>query len=904
MTLNAGQTLSHYRVIAALGAGGMGEVWRAEDTTLGREVAIKVMPEGFADDPERMARFEREAKVLASLNHPNIATLYGLETVPSSSGAGTGADARGGPLTFLSMELVEGHGLDDVIAGGPVLPGEAAPIALQIAEALEAAHEAGIVHRDLKPANIRIRPDGTVKVLDFGLAKAWEPGETSDLSLSPTLTRHATAAGVILGTASYMAPEQARGKPVDRRADIWAFGVVLWEMLTGRQLFDGDTVTDVLAAVLTRDLDLEALPPSTPPAVRRVIRRSLERDPSRRLQCAGDARIELSVPEGEAIGEHVSTPSSSTRIGLAVGLLGVIAGAVAIGWATLQRPGQALHLPIHVDFARAGFKEFSNTAISPNGQWIAYTLNEDDSDLQLRSLDGFDVRPVAGTPNIENPFFSPDNSWVAYFDPVTDGIGKVSLAGGNPMRLPGVTVATAFRTGAWHPDGFLIFSSAVIDGQASNGLAMASVSGGDATVLTTPEADQVFHHEPHVVPGTEWVLYTVETAQDWAVWAVSIATRETKRVISSAATPQVVASGHLLAYRYNQQDVVVYPFDTDTATVTGEPAVVLQNVGWSPRDGGRFAVSRNGTLIYSPVDDANILSTSRAVVWVDRQGKVEPALDEPSSWAQPRLSPDGRRLLLRRISTPECSLWTYDISRQTLTRISFDEDTHDPLWHPSGEAVVYAGGLEPTRELHRIAADGTGSPELVAGGDVSLRAASWSGDGRLLALGARGTDLDDDIWVIDTVRGREPHAFLDSRFSERFPAFSPDGAWLAYASDESGRWEIYVRPYPGPGGRVQVSSDGGLEPLWSGDARELYYRTSSSMMAVPVGQDDGGLAFGRPQTLFDDPYMRPSKISPDVHSYDVAPDGSRFLMIQRNDQGAANPELRAVIGWLDSLNLD
>jgi Tol biopolymer transport system component len=597
------------------------------------------------------------------------------------------------------------------------------------------------------------------------------------------------------------------------------------------------------------------------------------------------------------------TASRSGALGLAVGAIGILAAAAALAWA-LMKPVPAATGPLHVDVARAGFKEFSNTAISPDGRWIAYTLNEDDSDLQLRSLDGFDIRSVPRTPNIENPFFSPDGAWVAYFDPVTDGIGKVSATGGNPMRLPGVTVATSFRSGVWHPDGFLIFSSAVVDGVAASGLAMASVSGGDATVLTTPEADQVYHHEPHAVTGTEWVLYTAETAQDWEIWAVSVDTKETKRVIRSASTPQVVASGHLLAYRYNQQDVVAYRFDPSSATVTGEPTVVLQNVGWSARDGGRFAVSRTGTLIYSPVDDSNILSTSRAVVWVDRRGSLEEVVQERSSWAQPRLSPDGRQLLLRKVMTPDCSLWTFDLSRRTLTRISFEEDTHDPLWHPSGDAVVYAGGLEPTRELHRIAADGTGTPQVIAAGEVSLRAASWSGDGRLLALGGRGTDLDDDIWVLDTTHGDKPQPFLDSRFAERFPAFAPDGRWLAYASDESGRWEVFARPYPGPGGRVQVSSEGGLEPLWSGDGRELFYRTSSDMMAVPVRRDGDEVTFGRPEVLFEDPYMRPSKISPDVHSYDVAPDGSRFLMIQRNDQGAANPDLRVVVGWLESLNLE
>jgi len=900
-----GTTLAHYRITGELGSGGMGEVWRAEDEKLDREVALKVLPADVAEDPERLARFEREAKVLASLNHPNIAHLYGLESVAAGTDEDADSDAGSGPKTFLVMELVEGEDLSERISRGPVPIDEAIPIALQIAEALEAAHESGIVHRDLKPANIKIRPDGTVKVLDFGLAKAWETeGGNSNLSLSPTLTQHATAAGVILGTAAYMAPEQARGKPVDRRADIWAFGVVLWEMLTGHKLFEGETVTDVLAAVLTRDCDLEALPPTTPQSVRTVIRRSLERDPSRRLQCAGDARVELSEHESEGVDGPPATPSRGRWIGTAFGALGLLAAAAAVAWSVVLRPEPLVTRPTCVDVARAGFKEFSNTAISPDGRWIAYCLNDDDTDLQLRSLDGFEVRSVAGTQNIENPFFSPDGLWVAYFDPVTDGIGRVALNGGNPMRLPGITVATSFRTGAWHPDGFLIFSSAVIDGRASSGLAMASISGGEATTLTTPGPDQVFHHEPHVVPGSEWVLYTVETAQEWDVWAVSVETREAKRVIPSAATPQVVGSGHLLAYRYNQRDVVAYRFDANTATVAGEPVVVLQNVGWNPRDGGRFAVSHNGTLIYSPVDDANILATSRTVVWVDRRGNLEPVVEERSSWAQPRLSPNGRRLLLRKVATPDCSLWTYDLQRLTLTRISFDEDTHDPLWDPSGDAVVYAGGLEPTRVLHRIDADGSGTPEPFAAGDVSLRAASFSADGRLLALGARGPNLNDDIWVIDSARDGEPRPFLDSRFAERFPDFSPDGRWLAYASDESGRWEVFVRPYPGPGGRVQVSSEGGLEPRWSGDGRKLFYRTSSTMMEVPVQRDGDLLSFGRPQPLFEDSYMRPSKISPDVHSYDVAPDGSRFLMIQRNDQGVANPDLRVVVGWLDGLELE
>ncbi len=889
MSVSPGSILAHYRITAALGAGGMGEVWRATDEKLGREVALKLLPDDFADDPDRHARFEREAKVLASLNHANIATLFGLEHLNGQH--------------VLVMELVEGEGLDEVIARGPVPIDEAIPIALQIAEALEAAHEAGIVHRDLKPANIMLSENGMVKVLDFGLAKAWvtESGDSS-LSMSPTMTKHATVEGVILGTAGYMSPDQARGKRVDRRADIWAFGVVLWEMLTGSKLFVGETVSDVVASVLTRSLDLEALPPETPSAVRKVIRRCLERDPRERLQCIGDARIELKAEDDEAASPGIAVPSRFNHLGLVVGSIGVLLAAAALAW-TLMRPTAGSSGPIHVEITDAAFKEYTNSAISPDGRWLAYMLNEEEGNLKLRSLDGFDVRTVLETTNVENPFFSPDGKWVAFFDPVADSVEKVSLAGGSPVRIPGVSVMTSFNTGAWHPDGFLIISGAVVDGKVSNGLTKIPDVGGVAASLTTSSSENLYDHEPCVVPGSEWVLYTHETSDDWHVWAVSLESGETKPVVNSASTPAVLGSQRLMVYRYQQQDAVVYRFDAKSATVEGEPTAVLQGIGNGPREGGRYAVSESGTLIYTPLDDGSMLAGGRKVVWVDRRGVVEEIVGERSAWTQPRISPNGRHLLLRRVITPDCDLWTYDLKRETLTRITFDEDTHDPLWHPSGDAVLYAGPSEPARILRKVGADGTGEPQSVIEGDVSFRAASWSGDGKRLALGTRGADLNDDIWVLDTDLGTEPAPFLDSRFGERYPAFSPDGRWLAYASDESGRWQVYVRPYPGPGGRMQVSADGGLEPLWSGDGKELFFRTADHMMVVSVAENDG-LVFGRQQELFEDSFLRPSRISADVHSYDVSADGSRFLMIQRDDQGVANADLKVVIGWLDSLDLE
>ena len=889
-------TIGSYRIVSALGEGGMGEVWRAEDTRLGRQVALKVLPDEVASDPDRSARFEREAKVLASLNHPNIATLYGMETVSDS-------DADSGKTTFLTMELVEGEDLAARIARGPIPVDEALPIVVQIAEALEAAHEQGIVHRDLKPANIMITGEGTVKVLDFGLAKAWEGDKgDSSLSMSPTLTKHATVEGVILGTAAYMSPDQARGKKVDRRADLWSFGVVVWEMLTGRKLFEGETVSDIVASVLRAEPDLDALPAATPPRLRNLVARCLERDSRRRLQCAGDARVALQAGEEDAALPAFVAPARIGRLGLVVGAVGLALGIVIAAWALL-RPTPSAHESLHVEIADAAFKQFSNTAISPDGRWVAYVLAGDNALLQIRSLDSFEVRAVPETVNVENPFFSPDGQWIAFFDPYSKSIGKVAISGGGPIALAGARTATSFNTGVWHPDGFLIFSGAIVDGKAFRGLATIPESGGDAKALTQLKPNELYHHEPCLVPDSEWVLYSNDTSKDWTIGAVSLATGESKTVVAGANTPQMLDAHHLVAHRFDQKDVVMFRFDPKTATVESEPLVVVQGVGGGAREGGRYAVSQTGTLIFTPDNETGALEGGRAVVWIDRQGNITPAVDEKAEWTQPRISPDGRRLLLRKVGSPECGLWTYDLTRGTLARITFDEDTHDPLWDPSGDTVLFSGGQDPMRPLERVTADGSGGPQTVIEGDRSFRAASWSADGRLLALGVRGEDLNNDIWVLDTASGSEPKPFLDSRFSERFPAFSPDGAWLAYSSDESGRWEVYVRPYPGPGGRIQVSNEGGVEPRWKGDGSELYFRGNDKMIAVSVTRNNG-LSFGRPHPLFDDVFVGSSKISPDVHTYDVTPDGSRFVMIEYEDEGILNPDLRVAIGWRDSLKLD
>ena len=900
-----GNTLAHYRITAELGAGGMGEVWRAEDTRLGREVALKVLPEEFAQDPERMARFEREAKVLASLNHPNIATLYGLETVESGADAVEGTNENSSlesrassPVTFLAMELVEGEDLSERIARGPIPIEETIPIALQIAEALEAAHEQGIVHRDLKPANIKLTEDGVIKVLDFGLAKTWETeAGDSSLSLSPTVT-HATAAGVILGTAAYMSPEQARGKSADRRADIWAFGVVLWEMLTGRKLFEGETVSDVLASVLKEAPDLGALPGDTPSALRRLAGRCLEKDPRDRLQWIGDARLEL---EGKDHYPPLRRPSSTSRpwIGWATAAVGLAVGFAAVGWSVLRPAGRASE-PIHLEIADAGFTSYSNSAISPDGRQLAYFSVDTDGNylLRTRSIDSFETRAIPGAEGGENPFFSPDGEWLAYFVPEKRTVEKVPMAGGTGQRLPGVQVAGYFNSGAWHPDGYLILSGAIVEGNQWQGLVIVPDAGGEPEILTTPMEPERRHYLPEVMADSPWALFTYQTEEDHFIAAVSLESGERKVVLEGATTPQYLDSGHLLAFRPALNDVVVVPFDKASASLRGEPRTIISQVGGITRGSGQYAVSENGTLIYNSPSASGAQFFVGEVVLVNRAGDIEEIDENPTSWSQPRFSADGKRLLLRRIRTPNCELWTRDLERGTTTRITFEHDTHDPLWDAKGDQVLYAGDQGARRSIFRAPADGSGSAVLMIDTQVSVHPASWTADGRRLALGASSQKTGDDVWVLDLDVGPDPFHFLATRFGERHPSFSPDGRWIAYTSDESGHWEVFVRPYPGPGGRTQISTDGGTEPLWSPDGSELFFRANGNLLAVAVSDAGGSLSISAPSILFEDPFERSTGANPDQRHYDISPDGTRFAMIRPDPTSNDQRHLRIVIDWL------
>jgi eukaryotic-like serine/threonine-protein kinase len=880
MALATGTKLGSYEILSAIGAGGMGEVYEAHDTKLGRNVAIKVLPAAFVNDPEPLARFQREARMLAALNHPNIATIHGLE--------------QSGGTQFLVMELVPGETLADRIKAGPVPVEEALKIAVQIAEALEAAHQKNIIHRDLKPANVKVTPDGKVKVLDFGLAKAFEGDSANDeMNNSPTLSHAATLQGVILGTAAYMSPEQARGKAVDKRTDLWALGCVLYEMLAGKPAFLGEDTTEILAAVVKTDPDWNQLPTSTPTKIFDLLRRCLQKDKTLRMQAAGDVRIEIheAFASPAPTGRRNIVANSRTngwRLKMPV-TLAVLFGGILAGLATwnLKPEGPrpvtrtVITLPPGDQLAVI---DFPAIAISPDGTQIAYVATRSGTrQIFLRSLDSLEARPLGGTEGADCPFFSPDGRWLGFF--VLGRLSKISVSGGAPLTLANVAIP---RGGAWSSTGAVIFAP-----MASSGFQQVSDAGGSPQSLSHLENYETSHRWPEFLPSGRAVLFSTTGMNPQIVvqslHSGSPAAGDRRNLVPAGTSPRYAASGHLL---YTQRgNLMAAPFDSRELQIKGPAVPVLEGIAQSARSGGsQYSVSANGTLVYVPGNQG-----VEQLVWVNRNGTEQKLAAPPRNYSYPRISPDGRRIAVT-IQDQDSQIWLYDLTRDTLSKLTFrGSNSSIPVWTPDGKRIAFFSNREGPLNLFSQSADGSGQLERLTTSDYTNVPRSFSPDGRLLAFVENSPSTGADIWIL-SIGDRKAQPFLQTPFTESVPSFSPDGRWLAYVSDESGHFEVYPQPYPGPGGKYQISTDGGTEPIWNSNGRELFYREGDKMMAVDVSARPTFSA-GKPRMLFQGPYLSAAITMP---YYDVSPDGQRFLMIKPNEQSSPN-QIVVVQNWFEEL---
>ncbi len=857
-----GRTLGHYEIVEKLGEGGMGAVYRARDTTLGRDVALKLLPEFVAGDREKLARLEREARLLASLSHPNIATLHGLD---ESNG-----------LKYLVMELVPGETLAERIAGGPLRIEECLGVFRQIAEGLEAAHEKGVIHRDLKPANVVVTPEGRVKILDFGLAKAIaEEVPTSDLSKSPTLTREGTEHGVILGTASYMSPEQARGKSLDRRTDIWSFGCVFYEALTGRKAFSGETVSDILAGILEREPDWTALPASTPVKVRDLLRWCLEKDPHRRLRDIGDARIEIDEPSASPV-----TAPRHRYLPWAVAAL--VSGIAVWGWLRPEAEPERAVSRLTVDVPPEQALTWPNdpaVALSPDGRRLVYVGGSgNDRKLYVRSLDQLEARPIPDTEGAGSAFFSPDGDWVGFYTSSPVKLKKVRVDSGLPITL---CDAQDPWGASWGPDDAILFTP-----DDHSGLSRVSASGGAPSVVTTLDATrgESSHRWPDILPGGKAALFTILTATGtFRIGLLSLDTGKHRVLLDGGSFARYIPTGHLAYVR--EGVLLAVPFDLERLEVTGEPVPILDGVWTNPVHGtAHFALSPDGTLVYVPQ-----LSLERKLVWVDRAGVARPITTEHRPYAQPRLSPDGQRLAV----SIEGNIWVYEIVRDTLTRVTFDSsEERRPVWSADGTRLTFRR-FHPNSVFWQLA-DGSGTAERLTTVELTMRPTSWSPDGKTLAYTSDEPDGQYEIGFLRLDGERRTRPFLQTPFNVAGGVFSPDGRFLAYSSDESGRNEVYVQPFPGPGGKWQISNEGGHQPVWARSGSEIYYRNAQKVMAVAVDADPAFHA-ERPVTLFEQDFEDSGSY---IAAYDVAADG-RFVMLQHVESGPT--QIHVVLNWHQEL---
>ncbi len=887
MTLPPGTRLGPYEVVSQLGAGGMGEVYRARDSKLGRDVAIKVLPEAVAQDVELLARFEREAKTLAALNHPNIAHIHGLEERPPASPGLAGMRA-------LVMELVEGEDLSARIGRGPIAPADAVPIAMQIAEALETAHGQGIIHRDLKPANVKVRGDGTVKVLDFGLAKAVDPAgtaETGDTANSPTFAG-ATQRGMILGTAAYMAPEQARGKPVDKRADVWAFGAVLFEMLTGTRAFPGEDLTDTLAAVVRTEPNWTLLPPGLPPTLVVYLKRCLQKDPKQRIPDIATMRLALAGALDTAATPLTSLTHRPSRhplvlASIAIAALSLAAAAFAV-WnrpAPIQGPAARLTIPLP---ARAEITSYP--AITRDGRTVAYVaqLGTEDAQLYLRDLNSFEVRAVPGASGARMPFFSPDGTWVGF---IANGyLQKAEVAGGTPIRL---AEAAYGYGGTWTEENTIIYAASL-----GSGLLQIPDAGGPPTALTTPDgaARGYAHVFPQSLPGVGRVLFTVWGRNKGSAM-LSLASGQWDLVLPSTTFASATfdkpegTPGRLLVVE-EAGGIRGAPFDPARPASTSLGGAVLDGVYYETETQtmGWLAVSNTGTAVYAA---GNPGKTS--LVWVSRDGKVESAGRKQDVYREVSISPDGTRAVVRRAT----HLWIHDFQRSTSSPLTSGEHNNIlPVWSRDGRRVVFASNRDGDWDIYSQPADGSRPAEVLLKRPSDQFPYSFSSEGTLLYTEI-APKTGRDLWTLSP--DGKPSPLRVTQFNEYVAEFSPAPAagsrWIAYASDESGRSEIYVQLYPGGEQRTAVSAGGGMRPMWSPDGKELFFVTGDAVVSVAM-QPNG--TFGAPRRLAD----RSSFFLDDrFHSYSVSPAGDRILMIRR-DPGSVPNQLNVILDWFSDPRRD
>ena len=893
MSIGPGVRLGPYEVAAQIGAGGMGEVYRARDLKLDRDVAIKVLPSLFVADAERAARFEREARTLAALNHPNIGSIYGLE---ESDGA-----------MALILELVEGPTLADRVAQSALPVDEALVIARQIAEALEAAHDQGIVHRDLKPANIKLRPDGTVKVLDFGLAKAFDPSPTptSSLSISPTLTSPATQIGVILGTAAYMAPEQARGKPVDKRADIWAFGCVLFEMLTGRRTFDGQDVTDTIAAIVRGEPDWVSLPGDTPPQIRRLLQRCLAKDPKHRLREAGSAIVEIDdaqkpARESGTAAQPVLPLWQRPKIAAAIGFL--VAALAGVGAWIAARPASEPKQIVRFSIPLGPETNFSATgrhvvAISPQGTHVAYVAN---LQIYLRALSEFESTPVRGTEGLgpsfgRSPFFSPDGKWLGFWG---DGaLKRVAVTGGAPVTI----AAAANPWGAWWGE-----DDKILYGQA-DGIWEAPAAGGSPRKLVEAKNGETLHG-PQRLPDGEWLLFTLRPAKvpNWEqarIVVQSLTTGERRTVVEGGRDARYLSSGHIV---YASEGVLyAVPFNAGTRRTAGGPVSLVEGVGDAGNATGaaHYSVAANGSLVYASIAGGGGAPVS--FVWVDRSGRETPVAARARPYQEFNLSPDGDRIAVRVLDSAQ-DIWIYDLTRQTETRLTFDEVVEVyPTWTPDGRRVAFGGnGVE----LSARAADGTGATQVLAesGQDQNRVPQSFTPDGKTMIFELRGQGVKLNAVGLDGKRTVTP-LFNEATGGQRNAMLSPDGRWLAYESDESGMPEVYIRPFPDVNaGRWQVSAGGGRWPVWHPRAggKELFYVSPKGLMSLSAVTSPT-FTPGRVSMLFETAAYTSASAAGSNRRFAVSPDGQRFLFLKTaatpTGPGQDSQRLLFVENWMEEL---